>query len=575
MSQKLVISACNYLLPEIDQVIKNGDYPDVQLLGFSARCTNKFITSEKVSAMASKLKDPSSDFICLGSICLTPDREKIDDNRITKIKLDQCFELFINKETVSHYISKGYYVVSNGWLRTLKQHFNFWGLDKETAKSLFQESMKGILLLDTKISGDYLTNLKALSEYMGLPYHILPVGLSHCERYISSLVLNWRNENERQNLNKTLASSSKLSSDYSVIITQLEILVNLTDELKIIEVGFELLNILYAPQSINFIGINKKEKFFRSKHFLNYQLTDKDRCFKIEIFHSDESLGYFEIINVQFPQYISQYKEMAVLISQIFSLSIANARKYQITVEQKEKLERYSLELQKINQSKDKFFSIIAHDLKGPFNSLIRISDFLVESIQDKNKEDIDQGINLVRQVSSNTYRLLLNLLEWSQSQTGNITFEPERFVLSDLIDETTELKNHQAKEKNIKIHNFVSPLLKVNADKNMLKTVLRNLISNAIKYTRHNGKIAISASFQKNNTQISVADTGIGISKENVKKLFTLENSIGTLGTNKEEGTGLGLILSKEYIKQHKGRIWVESEVEKGSIFHFTLPNR
>lgn len=572
VEQKLVISVCNFLLPEISEVLNNGDYPDVEIRGFSANCKSNYINTDKITDLISKENNTNFDYIFIGSVCHAFKKPQIKGQKIKRVKLELCFELFLNREIVSYYIAQGYYLVTNGWLRNFKTHVKNWGFDENTATQFFQESTKGIILLDTQIPGDYLPNLKALSEYMGVPYKIIPIGLSHCKQFIDSMVLKWRCKTNRKLLNDKIASASKLSADYSVILTQLNILVNLTDEPKIVQVGFELLNLLFAPAGLNFISYNdNEEKRYQSGKATN----NNNNSFKIEVVYSKELLGIFEINNIQFPQYISQYKEMGKLISQIFGLAIANARKYKITIEQKNQLELYSQDLQKINLSKDKFFSIIAHDLKSPFNSLIRISEYLVEAINDNELKSIETGVQIINQVSNNTYRLLINLLEWAQTQTGKISYNPERIVLFSILKETIDMQKVHATTKNIIISNQIHSEISIVGDKNMLKTVVRNLISNAIKYTPTNGKVSISANVKDKDIQVSVADNGVGITKKCIESLFILENTISALGTNKETGTGLGLILSKEYIDQHNGRIWVESEEGKGSIFHFSLPIR
>jgi len=574
-NKELIISFCSFLMPEVSHIIKNGDYPDVKLLGFQANCNENSITPKKISAMISDSKFPKSDIFVIVSNCYSKNKNDFRNKNISVFYLEQCFELIINREIVLHYISKGYYIITSGWLRTYKKSIQSWGFDKDTAKTFFQESMKGILLLDTKIPGDYMPNLIKLSEYMGLSYEILPVGLSHCKLYIDSMVFSWRSEIERRSSNEKISAISEQSANYSVIFNQLETLVNLTDEKEIIQVGFELLNILFAPSNLKFNRIiNNTEEEFEFKGIFNNQL-EKDDGFEIEIKHSNKLLGIFKICGIQFPKFLNQYKKTGVLISQIFGLSIANARKYRTTIEQKEKIESYSTELQKINRSKDKFFSILAHDLKGPFNSLIGFSELLINEIQNKDFENIEEYTHIIHQTSNQTFNLLVNLLEWSRSQTGKIEFNPDSFNLANLIDEIISLLKYSAGKKKIKLTTNIPHDLKVFADKNMLKTVLRNLVSNSIKYTKENGSITVSSTDHKNATQISISDTGIGINKENLEKLFLIENTISMSGTNNEKGTGLGLILCKEFIEKHKGKIWVESEVEKGSVFHFTLPKK
>jgi hypothetical protein len=252
MDKTLTLAVCSFLVPEVSQVIASGDYPDVNLVSFPASCTANHGSStlfEKIIADA-KLKD--SDLIILGSTCFSTSNSINENSRVRLISLKQCFEIFINSDSIFHFISKGYYIASNGWLKSYNQHISNWGFEKDMARTFFNESMKGILFLDTKIPGDYKPNLEALSEYMNLSYEVLPIGLTFCKMYIDSIVLKWRIENERKSLNKRISFATKQSADYSVIFNQLETLVNLTDEKKIINVGMELINILFAPSFIKY-----------------------------------------------------------------------------------------------------------------------------------------------------------------------------------------------------------------------------------------------------------------------------------------------------------------------------------
>jgi signal transduction histidine kinase len=231
--------------------------------------------------------------------------------------------------------------------------------------------------------------------------------------------------------------------------------------------------------------------------------------------------------------------------------------------------------LSQMNAEKDKFFSIIAHDLKSPFCTIAGFSERLVEQINAKNNAGIEKFAQIILKSSNNAMNLLMNLLEWSQSKTGRMVYDPEVFVLEELIDETISQSTIIAGQKSIAINKDLSVQTTVYADKYMISTVLRNLISNAIKFTKSGGKITISATKDQNVMVISVTDTGLGISKESIGKLFHLDQNISTSGTENEKGTGLGLILCKEFVEKHAGSIWVESELEKGSAFYFTIPDK
>ena len=231
------------------------------------------------------------------------------------------------------------------------------------------------------------------------------------------------------------------------------------------------------------------------------------------------------------------------------------------------------LKLIELNATKDKFFSIIAHDLRSPFNSVIGFSEHLLELIEKKEYENIELYANIILQSSNRAMDLLTNLFEWSQSQSGRMELHPEDFPMIPLIKEQIVLYKDIAEQKSITITNSLTPDIRVNADKAMIKSLLRNLISNAIKFTPSGGKIAILVVEKQNEIIVSVSDNGIGISKAGINNLFSIGHSYSTPGTNKEKGTGLGLILCQEYIKKNNGKIWVESEPGKGTTFYFSIP--
>lgn len=230
-------------------------------------------------------------------------------------------------------------------------------------------------------------------------------------------------------------------------------------------------------------------------------------------------------------------------------------------------------ELTESNKTKDKFFSIISHDLIGPFGAIVNLFSMLKKNELCDTKKTllIEHGHASLQ----STYRLLDNLLKWSRSQRGSIPFNQERIVISEIVDDVIGFLDQQAQAKSIEIENHMDRQLTAFIDKNMIETVFRNLISNAIKFTPQNGKIYINAEKDlKNNIVIvSIRDTGVGIDPEIKKGLFDMQSTTTTKGTKMESGTGLGLVLCREFIEKHNGKIWVESEPQKGSTFKFTIP--
>ncbi len=245
-----------------------------------------------------------------------------------------------------------------------------------------------------------------------------------------------------------------------------------------------------------------------------------------------------------------------------------------ILSEQKEKLEEFNNNLVELNATKDKFFSIIAHDLRNPFNTLIGFLDMLVEKYEQWNNEKRLEIIDLIRRDVNKTFGLLENLLEWSKTQRGILNYNPEPVDLNELIEFNTQQFLATAQAKKIELLNTVgvdSPV--VIADKHLLNTIFRNLVSNAIKFTNSGGFVKIEAHEGDRYIEIVVVDNGVGIEKETQEKLFRIDKHHSTYGTEDEKGSGLGLILCKEFVKKLKGRIWIHSEIGKGSEFHFTIP--
>ena len=240
-----------------------------------------------------------------------------------------------------------------------------------------------------------------------------------------------------------------------------------------------------------------------------------------------------------------------------------------------DKIQKMNEVLKELNLTKDKFFSIIAHDLKSPFLGLIGYSQILLEEYETLSEDEKKDSIKSIYEICRHTFGLLDNLLVWSRMQTGKMTFDPDVFNIYQELLPTIELLIHTAKKKNITIDYLIDKRTIVLADKNMMTTIIRNLISNAIKYTNPGGKIIVISERMDKNLELSVADNGVGIRENVLNNLFKIDQNVSAVGTADEEGTGLGLILCKEMIQMHKGKIRVESEVGKGSKFTFSVPLR
>lgn len=275
--------------------------------------------------------------------------------------------------------------------------------------------------------------------------------------------------------------------------------------------------------------------------------------------------------------YRDKQKELSILVEKrTEEITLANNQLLQDQIlikSQSETIHAANTELTKLNKTKDRILSIIGHDLRNPFNVISGFSDILLAEYNDLPQVEIETYLKYISNASQNGNVLLCNLLQWSRAQMGGISFKPVDLNLLMMADETLDFLNGDLVDKGINVHLEIDSALVVCADENMLKTILRNLLSNAIKFTCENGHISITAFVTSNHVELCISDTGVGIPEKNIPLLFNANTNISTTGTSCESGTGLGLILCKEFVDKHNGRIWVESKVGIGSKFRFTLP--
>ncbi len=277
-------------------------------------------------------------------------------------------------------------------------------------------------------------------------------------------------------------------------------------------------------------------------------------------------------------------------VEQKYNNRIYDTIKFPITLDDKNLLAGYSIditdhvnssftiqeqnrELQKMNNDKDVFISILAHDLKNPFNALLGFSSLLVENIRRYDIDKIEKHLKLININSHKAYNLLEDILLWTRTQSGKISYEPQSIDLNEISTEVVENINLSAINKSIRIEWLNQKEISLFADKNMLTTILRNLLSNAVKFTNWGGLITVIAETSGNWATITVKDNGIGMDENKRSQLFDFTQKSSTSGTGGEPGTGFGLLLCKDFVEKHGGTIWVESEYGKGSSFMFTIP--
>ncbi|MCX6169885.1 MAG: PAS domain-containing sensor histidine kinase [Ignavibacteriales bacterium] len=285
--------------------------------------------------------------------------------------------------------------------------------------------------------------------------------------------------------------------------------------------------------------------------------TGEVETFEFELGNGNpDELKFFEARFV-----ISEYEKVLMILRDITIQKLSEIQ-----------IQKFTEELKHLNTTKDKFFSIISHDLRSPINGLLGYAEILANELDSLDKDEIREFAMNIVEISKTTNSLLTNILDWSRVQSGRISFQPEMINIWKSSDRIFNLLSPSASNKNISLINTIKKETFIYADENMIHSILINLTGNAIKFTNNGGYVQLACEENENHFHFTVTDNGIGISKTNIEKLLNSDIIFSSNGTAKEKGTGLGLLLCKEFIEKHSGKIWIESEEGHGTTFNFTI---
>ncbi|MHC1702290.1 MAG: tetratricopeptide repeat protein [Tenuifilaceae bacterium] len=399
--------------------------------------------------------------------------------------------------------------------------------------------------------------------------------------------------NTYNNIAAAYLKSNDLVKAEKNVYYALEFARQLTD-LTIIQESYQILAKIYSAKGLyskafEFLGLQLayNDSLYnqeRTRNILEMQTRFETEAKEkeIQLLKKDNEIRQLEVErHKSFQKYLLISSILLLILVAVIYFSLSIKRKTYKLISQKnfeleianQKLKESEQTQRELNATKDKFFSIIAHDLKNPFNALLGFSELLEKNYDTYTKAEVKEYINVIYESSQSLFKLLDNLLQWSRTQTGTIIYHKEHFNLLQIVRQEIDLLQINADKKRINIKVLVDEKLTAFADKNIIATVVRNLLNNAIKFTNTSGIVEIWARETPDNIEVSVTDSGIGIDSNDLSKLFQLNSSLSNKGTANEEGTGLGLLLCKEFIEKNGGKIWVTSSKGKGSTFFFTLP--
>lgn len=395
------------------------------------------------------------------------------------------------------------------------------------------------------------------------------------------------NMRSKQNQNKQAELLHSLLFFKDVDAKTLQVLANrlVMCEFDAGEVIFEKGDIDYALYVIEtgmvkaHVGFHTFATFGPSQYFGEYALFDstprsttvtaikKSKLWKLN------QKDFFDVFNRDSKLALSMVKALVWRLRDYNNLEAELTEKNLEIKHQKEALEAQTTQLETLNQTKDKFFAIIAHDLKNPFSTVVSLSEMLAQEFDNFDHEKQLTFVQQIQTFSSKTYNLLENLLQWAVLQTGQQKIHIQENNIGRLIADNVDLLTGFAQNKGIALRCETHDDSLANFDYNMVNTVIRNLITNALKFTPENGQVSVTLQNLPEKWRVNVIDNGVGISETDRQKLFRIDTNPSTIGTSQERGTGLGLILCKEFIQKNGGEIGVDSQLGKGSTFWFTIP--
>jgi len=578
MNRQLSIFVCETFAPEVQAVVELEGFTDVRIEVFPLHCGSPSMSAKNILEKLEPSSLRSSHLHYLVSNCfhLKQDRVQLPEN-ITFTHLTQCFDLVLPSRLTNSLIHEKNYLVSSGWLPSFKQQILRWGFDENTAKRFFGETASQLLLVDTGLRDDAGKILNDVSRFIGLPCSTIDIGLNHCQLLIRGIVLEWRYQREQKVTMEQLRKITRESADYSMAFNQISQLAEISDEQKIMVRISEMIRLLFAPSRAFFEPDNAECRIPAQELISGKPVSlpgvSQGASFTIQLTADDRKIGRIDISNISFPQYLKYYQKLSPILGKIFGLVLSNASKYTTIKNNEKQLEVNSAELRDLNATKDKFFSIIAHDLRSPFNSLLGFINLFLDGYDDFTDVEKKDFMLRIQGIAKNTYRLVENLLDWAGAQSGNVEIKPDAVSIQKLILDNIDIFESIASKKNIRLRINRSEDFIVFADRYSLDAIIRNLINNAVKFTGAGGEVTVYYYIKEQMGICSVADTGIGIPEALIDQLFRLDSHVKRSGTASETGTGLGLILCKDLVELNGGEIWVESEEGKGTTFSFSVP--
>jgi len=612
VADKLCLLVCQNLAADISYAVKTEGYTEVAVVPFSGFCSPAPVDW---SAVTRDLDSRRAEYskICLLSGCLRNTQASIPTELSACIPptIDTCLKMFAPPAVIDRHLTANVYILTSGWLTEWQQHLTQWGFDSQTAPLFFADFARYLLLIDTGLKADSLTDLQEFADFVGLPYEVYQGGLDYFRLFLKTIVQAWQMEQQQKKTAVSLGEAQQQSANYAMVQELIGGITRVMSESEAIAQIFELFTMLFAPAQLIYVSVRAEQpesiiaeppgliRDLAAQRTLldfkgDYAWTESETGFVLRISHRRETLGILKADQIAFPQYRERYLNQALTVVGVCGLAIANARTYQQITAQKNELEQTLQQLRETQQQlieAEKMASLgnlvagVAHEVNTPvgvgittISALIEKNNHLVDLFRSKTmkRSDLEELLDFTdtaaNLVLTNLQRAGELIQSFKQASVDQTIEQQRKFKVKSYLQDVLCSLQRQLKQKSIQVNVECDDDLELNSYAGVFAQIITNLVNNSIIHgfaEQNQGQIDIQVFSRGNLIHLIYRDSGTGIATDVLPKIFD-----PFFTTNRQRGTGLGLHIIYNLITQKlNGTIQCKSEYGNGVVFTMTIP--